>query len=99
MGILHPRTGATNGGGDGTDGFMLADYAVVQVGFELEELLAFGGQQAVDGDARPFGDDFGDIVVRNLFAEQRGALDLDGGEFGFFDFPLLLEFFVDRSRP
>jgi hypothetical protein len=39
------------------------------VAFQVQQLLALRFEQAVDRDAGPFGDDFGNVGVGDLFAQ------------------------------
>ena len=80
VGIAEARARAPDGVGDGLDGLVLADHALVQAPFERDELLHLALEQARDGDARPGGDDLGDVVGRDLLVEQAlAAVRLERG--------------------
>ena len=61
---------AADGVGDGGDGFVLPDDALMEAFFEDQQLGAFAFEHAGDGDAGPGGDDFGDFVGADFLAEE-----------------------------
>ncbi len=82
VGILQAGAGADDGLGHGGDGFVLADDALVQLLFQVQQLLHFAFQQAGDGNAGPAADHLGDVLFVNLFLDQAGAAQF-GGFLGF----------------
>ena len=79
--VLEARAGPADGVGDGDDGVVLADDALLDPVFHAEELVALAFEEARDGDAGPFGDDLGDVLVVDLFLEH-GLVFLELGELG-----------------
>ena len=79
VGVLEAGAAAANGGGDGGDSLFLADHAFVQFFVHAHEPFALTLHQLVDGDAGPFADDGGDLIVVDLFLEECTA-GLDGGD-------------------
>src|ERR1017187_4338783 len=88
-GIAEPGAVAQDGVGDQLDGLILADDAFLQAFGHLHELLDLALHHTGDGDAGPFGDNAGDILLVDLFFEQGVFLDglhlLLGGEDVLFD--------------
>ena len=74
VGVGEACTVTTDGVRHSLDGHILAYYALVQLGLELEQLVAFRGHHLVHGDARPVAYHFGDVLGSDLFADQRIAL-------------------------
>ena len=70
VGVLQAAAAAADGVGDGRDGFVLADDALVEPLFEHEQLGLLGFQHAGDGDAGPGADDFGDFLGADFLAEE-----------------------------
>ena len=62
LGVFQPGAGAADRLADGLDRFILADNALVELVFHAEEAFALFAAHAIDGDAGPHGDDFGDVV-------------------------------------
>ena len=57
--------------------FVLADDALVQALFHLEQLLDLAFHQPADGNARPLADDFGDVLFVDFFLQHAlGLLQL-----------------------
>jgi hypothetical protein len=75
-GSLSPA-GAADGVGEGVDGLVLADDALVQALFHLQQLLGLGLHHLADGDARPLGDHLGDVVLVHQLVERVLRLPLD----------------------
>ena len=61
-GILEARARPADGIRDGVDGLLLADNALVQTGFHLQELLGLGLHHLADRNAGPLMDYRGDVV-------------------------------------
>ena len=84
VGVGHARTGAAHCVRYGSDGFLLADHAVAQHGFHVEQLLGLALQHLAGRDAGPGGNDLRDGVRAYLLIEHRialfGGLDLRGRE-------------------
>src|SRR5512141_1911255 len=72
------RARAANRIGDGAHRLFLADHAQPEVVLHAHELLHFGLEHSRDRDAGPFGDNLGDVLVGDFFAQQ-GALLLHLG--------------------
>ena len=68
--ILKPGARATQRASDGGDGFVLADYALVQAVFEEDELVGFGLFDPCDRNAGPTGDDLGNVFAAYVFLEE-----------------------------
>ena len=68
--ILQSGAGAADRAGHGLDRLVLADHALVQPLFHLEQLLDFALEQAADGDVRPAGDDSGDVLLVDLLLQH-----------------------------
>ena len=71
VGILEPGAGAAKRVRDGLDRRVLADHALVQALLHVDQLLGLALEQARDGDARPRGDDGGDVVLVDLLLHHR----------------------------
>ncbi len=67
VGVLEAAAGAQDGLGDGGDGVVLTDDALVKLAFEVEELVHFAFEQARDRHAGPAADDVGDVVFGDFF--------------------------------
>ncbi len=61
--VLQAGAGPADGVGDGVDGLVLADDALVQALLHLQQLVRLGLHHLVDRDAGPLGDDLGDVVL------------------------------------
>ena len=73
--ILDPRARTEDRVGDEPHRLVLADHPLVQHLVEAQQLLALALHQPRDRDARPAGDDLGDLVLGHLLAQQaRSAL-------------------------
>ena len=70
--VLEPGARPAHGVGDGRDGLVLADDALVQALLHVDELGLLALHEAGHGDARPRGHDAGDVVGVDLLLEQRG---------------------------
>ena len=60
--------------GDGVDGLVLADDALVQPLFHVDELLDFAFHQPADRDVRPLADDLGDVFLVDFLLQHAVAL-------------------------
>ena len=65
-----PRLVAADGVRHRDDGLLLADDALRQDLLQLQELRLLGGEHLGDRDARPVRDDAGDVLLRDLLAQQ-----------------------------
>ena len=74
VGILQPRAGAADRICHRVDRFVLADDAMVQTVFHLDQLLDFAFHQPADGDVRPLADDVRDILLVDFFLQHALAL-------------------------
>src|SRR6185503_13125402 len=90
VGILQPRARAPDRVGDGRDRFFLADDALVQPLFHLDQLLDLPLHQAADGDAGPAADDFGDVFLVDLLLQHPLSL-LQIGQLGLLFLDLALQ--------
>ena len=72
--ILNPGAAALDGLGDGLDGLVLTDHALMQLGVEVKELLALALDELRHGDARPALDDLRDLLLRDLVAQKAALL-------------------------
>ena len=63
LGSFEPGAGAAHGLGDGVDGLVLADDALVQRVLHLQQALRLLLRDARDRDAGPHGHDLGDVLV------------------------------------
>ncbi len=72
VGVLEAGARAAQRVGDGLDGLVLADDALVQALLHVDELGDLALEQARDGDARPARDDLGDVVGVDLLLEVDG---------------------------
>ncbi len=91
--IAEPGPGASDGVGHGLDRLVLADDAAVEPLLHLHELLELALHQLRDRDPGPGRDDLGDVVGRDLLAEER-ARALERGERR----GLLLEPLLERGQ-
>src|SRR5215207_213898 len=64
--VLDPGAGATDRLGDGDDGLLLADHALVQLVLHADQLLRLGLGELEDRDARPHRDDVRDLLLADL---------------------------------
>src|SRR5216683_2971672 len=99
-GVFQTGAAAANGARERGDGFVLADDALVQLGFNAQELLLLVFLDGSYSDARPAGDDFlnvlagddagGSVVQLVAFAEAAKIFlflaFFFGIEAGFFEF-------------
>ena len=76
LGSCRPGARAADGVGDGVDGLVLADDALVQALLHVEELLHLALEHLGDGDAGPLGDDRRDVLVGDLLAQEARASGL-----------------------
>ena len=101
--VLQTGTGATDGIADGFDRLILADHTLVQPLLHVDELLDLAFHQPPDRDARPFADDFSDVVGVNLLLEElAGRLRLAEPSLLVFELLLLLHSFPycsSEARP
>ena len=72
-GILDAAAAAQDRLGDEGDRLVLADHAPVQDLLEAQELLLLALDEPGDGDPRPLGHDFRDLLLGNLLLEERGG--------------------------
>ena len=63
LGSFEPGAGAPHGLGDGVDGLLLADDALVQRVLHVQQALGLLLGDARHGDARPHGHDLGDVLL------------------------------------
>ena len=68
-GVFQAGARPADGIGDGRDGFVLADDALVQALFHLQQFFCFGFHHLADRDAGPLGDHFGDIIHIHHFIQ------------------------------
>ena len=83
-GSLMPAARPQDGLGHELHGLVLADDALVQHLLEAQQLLLLALHQPGHGNARPLGDDLGDLLLGDLLLQQRAplaALLLQRGEF------------------
>ena len=71
FGILQPGARAAQRVRDRRHRLVLADHALVQALLHVDQLLGLALEQAVDRDARPAGDDDGDVVLVDLLLDHR----------------------------
>ena len=69
LGVLQSGTTTTHGIGDGCDGLVLTDDTTVEFLLEVQQLLALALQHTGDGDARPAGDNLGNVVGGDFLAD------------------------------
>ena len=69
-GILQAGAAAADRVGNRLDRLVLAHQAVMDAFFQHQQLGPFRFQHAGDRNARPGADDFGDLVVGDLLAQQ-----------------------------
>ena len=74
LGSCRPGARAADGVGDRRDRLVLADDALVEPLFHLEQLLDLAFHQPVDGNVRPAADDVGDVFFVDLLLEHPVAL-------------------------
>ena len=72
--ILQAGAGAADRVGDRVDRFVLADDALVQPLFHVNQLLDFAFHQPADRDVRPLADDLGDVFLVDFFLQHPLAL-------------------------
>ena len=68
--ILQPGAGAADRVRHGDDGLVLADDALVQSLFHVNELLDFAFHQAAHRNVRPLADDLGDVLFVHFLLEH-----------------------------
>ena len=78
--LAEPRAVATHGLADSTDRLALPDDALRELVLHVQQLLALALDELRDGNARPLGDDLGDLLAVDLFLHKRGALGLTTAE-------------------
>ena len=61
---------AAHGVGDRRDGTLLPDEPLAELGLEVQQLLGLALQEPADGDARPRGDDRGDVLLGDLLVDH-----------------------------
>ena len=77
FGSDNPARRAAHGISHGDQSVFLADDAPAQIVFHLQQFLHLAFDQSGDRHARPFGDDFGDVLgIDFLFEHLPGALPL-----------------------
>ncbi len=75
--IFQPGARPHDRFGDGHDGFVLPDDALVQLFAQMKQLLHFPLEKLDHGNAGPAADDLGDVLFVDFFLDQaRGALFL-----------------------
>lgn len=80
---METCAGASDGVGDGFDGFFLSDDSFGEALFHVDEFFAFAFLEAFCGNACPGGDDAGDVGVGDFFLEDgAGALEVGEIELG-----------------
>ncbi len=79
FGVFEAGAGAADGIGDGADGGILPDDALVQPLFHVQQALRLGLQHLVDRDAGPLGDHFGHVVGVHDLVQLVFALPLLAG--------------------
>ena len=72
LGIAETGAGAADGVGHALQGRVLADHAIAQAFFHLDQLLDLAFEHPGDGDAGPLGDDAGDVFFVHFFFEHAG---------------------------
>ncbi len=77
---MQAGTRAAHGIRDGGDRFFLADHAVAEARFHVQQFRALTFLQAVHRNARPCRNDAGDVVLGDFFLEDAAVL-LEAGEF------------------
>ena len=70
IGIFQPGAGADHRLRNRRHGFVLADHALVQFFFEMQQLLHFAFEQARHRNAGPAADDRGDILFADFFLQK-----------------------------
>ena len=68
--ILQAGARANHRFGDRGHGFVLADHALMQFFFQVEQLLHFAFEQPRDRNAGPAADHCGDILFADFFLEE-----------------------------
>ena len=82
LGIAQPCTRAANGVCHHAERRILADHALAQAVFHLDQLLHLALQHAADGNSGPLGDDFGDVLLVDLvFQHACSAAPVFAGSF------------------
>ncbi len=79
VGIADPGTGAPHSVGDDPDGLLLTREPVPELFLHPHQLLRLALHHASDGDARPAGDDLGDVLAGHLVSDHRCGLAGLGG--------------------
>ena len=74
LGIAEAGARTANGVGDHGERGILADDALAQAVFHLDELLHFAFQHARDGNAGPLADDLGDVFFVDFFLQHARRL-------------------------
>ena len=74
LGSCKPGARAADGVRDGDDRLVLADDALVQPLFHVNQLLNFAFHQPADRDVRPLADDFGDVFLVDFLLQHPLAL-------------------------
>ena len=72
--VLDAGAAALDGLGDDAHGLILADDALVERIFEMQQLVALALHEAGSGDAGPALDDLGDLLLCDLVAQQTRLL-------------------------
>ena len=78
-GSLQAGAGAAQRVGDGLDGLVLADHALVQALLHVDELLDLALDQAGDRDAGPLADDLGDLLDVDALGQVDRRLVVSSG--------------------
>jgi hypothetical protein len=68
--VLQTGAGTADCVGNGLDRFVLADDALMQMLFQLYQLLALALLQSRDGNVRPTRNNFGDVFLGHFLTEQ-----------------------------
>ena len=70
LGSLRPERARMTASATALTGFVLADHALVQLVFQVQQLLHFAFEQLGHRDAGPAADDFGDVLLVDLFLDE-----------------------------
>ena len=87
FGVLHSRPRAAHGIGNGLNGLVLPNHALVEFFFEIQQFFALALQHFLHGYTRPFGHDFGNISGSYFrTTKERFSSPIGGGGGFFFQF-------------
>ena len=84
VGVGKPRTAAANSAGNGRNGLVLPNHALMELRFEVYELGHFPLHHLRHGNARPCAHDLGDFLIGNLLFQDGPVVLL--GVYGLFRF-------------